>query len=117
MTVGSPLNSYGATRSGVLLRTGEQLVDDKAADSDDGECRNPANDTKQQHPHDADHAALYPADQLRFRAGLVDILLGVQIGKIDLGHQGATKCGFSMSPTRFPNGSATVATRMPCPTS
>src|SRR5205814_9490166 len=29
----------------------------------------------------------------------------------------ATKCGFSMSPIRFPNGSATVATRMPSPTS
>src|SRR5205085_12557331 len=29
----------------------------------------------------------------------------------------AEKCGFSMSPIRFPNGSATVATLIPSPTS
>src|SRR5712692_8743047 len=100
-----------------LLRTREKLVDHKTADSDDGERGNPTDDAEQQHPNHTNDAALYPADQLPLRTGAVDILLGVQIGKIDLDHQAAAKCGFSMSPTRFPNGSATVATRIPSPTS
>src|SRR6266542_3229798 len=38
-------------------------------------------------------------------------------GKDDGGGAHPAKCGFSMRPTRFPNGSATVATRIPSPTS
>src|SRR5436309_5308624 len=100
-----------------LRRAREQLVDDKTAHTDHGDCWNPTNDTKQEHPGHANRAALYPADQLPFGAGVVDVLLGVEIGKLGLRHQAAAKCGFSMSPIRFPNGSATVATRIPSPTS
>src|SRR5437867_2865515 len=110
MTVGRPANSIR------LRRTREQLVDDKPAHTDHGDGWNPTNDSKQEHTGHPNGAALYPADQLAFGAGVVDVFLGVDI-KIGLRHQAAAKCGFSISPIRFPNGSATVATRIPSPTS